>query len=96
MRPSRRWELASWTSRGSILAEGKRGCGIKNDSGCGGAGGSILIVGYSVSIAETAIVSAAGGLAQHAALILPVECTLLRPDRRHLRRLWGRGRVAAL
>lgn len=48
--------------RGRVLAEGRRGCGIKNDSGGGGAGGSILIVGDTVSIGETAVISAAGGL----------------------------------
>lgn len=48
--------------RGRILAEGRRGCGIKNDSGGGGAGGSILIVGDTVTIESTAVISAAGGL----------------------------------
>jgi hypothetical protein len=47
---------------GVVDAAGKRGCGIENDSGGGGAGGSVLIVGDNVRIGETASVSAAGGL----------------------------------
>ncbi len=47
---------------GRITANGRRGCGIGNDSGGGGAGGSILIVGDLVQVGSTAVVSAAGGL----------------------------------
>jgi hypothetical protein len=48
--------------RGTIDAGGKRGCGIENDSGGGGAGGTVLIVGGQVNIPSTASISAAGGL----------------------------------
>lgn len=48
--------------RGQVLAAGRRGCGIKNDSGGGGAGGSILLVGDGVTIGSQALISAEGGL----------------------------------
>ncbi len=48
--------------RGRIIADGRRGCGIKNDSAGGGGGGSVLLVGDSVFIESTAVVSAAGGI----------------------------------
>ncbi|MBU1245064.1 hypothetical protein KKD52_18345 [Myxococcota bacterium] len=48
--------------QGRVIADGRRGCGILNDSAGGGAGGSVLIVGDSVSIGETAVISAAGGI----------------------------------
>jgi hypothetical protein len=47
---------------GTVTANGRRGCGTGNDSGGGGAGGSILIVGDLVQVGPTAVVSAAGGL----------------------------------
>jgi len=47
---------------GLVDANGRRGCGIGNDSGGGGAGGSILIVGDQVTVGPTAEVGAAGGL----------------------------------
>jgi hypothetical protein len=47
---------------GDIDASGKRGCGIENDSGGGGAGGTVLIVGESVRIGATSNIAAAGGL----------------------------------
>jgi hypothetical protein len=47
---------------GTVTASGRRGCGIGNDSAGGGAGGSIMIVGDSVTIGASANVSAAGGL----------------------------------
>ncbi|HET8935954.1 MAG TPA: MopE-related protein [Polyangiales bacterium] len=47
---------------GTIDAGGKRGCGKGNDSGGGGAGGSVLIVGDHVAISQNARISAAGGL----------------------------------
>ncbi len=50
------------TIEGQVVADGKRGCGIKNDSGGGGAGGTVLLVGDQVSIDGSALVSAAGGL----------------------------------
>ncbi|MDX2090618.1 MAG: MopE-related protein [Kofleriaceae bacterium] len=50
------------TIAGTIDANGKRGCGIGNDSGGGGAGGTVLIAGDNVTIDATATVSAAGGL----------------------------------
>lgn len=50
------------TIDGAIDANGKRGCGIGNDSGGGGAGGTVLIAGDAVTIGATARVSAAGGL----------------------------------
>ncbi|MBA3460307.1 MAG: VWA domain-containing protein [Deltaproteobacteria bacterium] len=50
------------TINGTIEATGRRGCGIENDSGGGGAGGTIFIVGDNVSIGANALVTAAGGL----------------------------------
>ncbi|MBL9016279.1 MAG: VWA domain-containing protein [Myxococcales bacterium] len=50
------------TINGTIEATGKRGCGIENDSGGGGAGGTIFVVGDNVSIGATALITAAGGL----------------------------------
>lgn len=47
---------------GSIDANGKRGCGVGNDSAGGGAGGSVLIVGEEVQVGASASISAAGGL----------------------------------
>jgi hypothetical protein len=54
--------VGSLDIRGRVSAEGYRGCGRGNDSGGGGAGGSLLLVGETVSIAATAYISAAGGL----------------------------------
>ncbi|MFK7990027.1 MAG: MopE-related protein [Sandaracinaceae bacterium] len=48
--------------QGTVDAAGRRGCGTGNDSGGGGAGGSVLIVGDEVTVGATARVSAAGGL----------------------------------
>ncbi|MDB4962791.1 MAG: Tryptophan synthase alpha chain [Myxococcales bacterium] len=50
------------TFDGTIDASGKRGCGDGNDSAGGGAGGTVFIVGDSVTIGVTSLVSAAGGL----------------------------------
>jgi MYXO-CTERM domain-containing protein len=47
--------------QGSILANGNRGCANGNDSGGGGAGGSVLIIGDSVTIGPTARIAASGG-----------------------------------
>jgi hypothetical protein len=47
---------------GDIDASGKRGCGIENDSGGGGAGGTVLIVGENVTIGAGSHIAAAGGL----------------------------------
>jgi MYXO-CTERM domain-containing protein len=47
---------------GTVDAGGKRGCGQGNDSGGGGAGGTVLIVGSLVEVTGSANVSAAGGL----------------------------------
>lgn len=46
---------------GGVTADGHRGCSSGNDSAGGGAGGSILIIGDTVKIAETARISAHGG-----------------------------------
>ena len=48
--------------RGTVSANGYRGCGSGNDSGGGGAGGSLLLVGDSVKVTAAAKVSAAGAL----------------------------------
>lgn len=50
------------TIDGTLDANGKRGCGIGNDSGGGGAGGTVFVVGDRVTINSTALISAAGGL----------------------------------
>lgn len=47
---------------GDIDAGGKRGCGIGNDSGGGGAGGTVLIVGQNVTIGSGAVIAANGAL----------------------------------
>lgn len=49
------------TIDGSINANGRRGCAGGNDSAGGGAGGSVLIIGDTVSIGATAKVQASGG-----------------------------------
>jgi len=50
------------TINGTLDANGRRGCGIGNDSGGGGAGGTIFVVGEQVNIGATALITAAGGL----------------------------------
>jgi hypothetical protein len=50
------------TIDGTLDANGRRGCGIGNDSGGGGAGGTIFVVGEQVNIGATAVITAAGGL----------------------------------
>jgi hypothetical protein len=47
--------------RGTVTANGRRGCGIQNDSAGGGAGGTVLIVADDVRIGATARITAAGG-----------------------------------
>ncbi|MDD9966116.1 MAG: VWA domain-containing protein [Myxococcales bacterium] len=47
---------------GTLDAGGTRGCGHGNDSGGGGAGGTVLVVGQDVAIGGGARLSAAGGL----------------------------------
>ncbi|MFN9813549.1 MAG: MopE-related protein [Deltaproteobacteria bacterium] len=47
---------------GLDTAKGRRGCGTGNDSGGGGAGGSIFVVGDQVTIGTTGRVTAAGGI----------------------------------
>jgi hypothetical protein len=49
------------TINGTITANGRRGCGIGNDSAGGGAGGSVFIVGDRVDVGATGVVTAAGG-----------------------------------
>lgn len=46
---------------GRVSADGNRGCASGNDSAGGGAGGTVLIIGDTVRISETARVSAHGG-----------------------------------
>jgi hypothetical protein len=50
------------TLNGTLNANGKRGCGSGNDSGGGGAGGTIFVVGDHVDVGATANVTAQGGL----------------------------------
>ncbi|MBX7190419.1 MAG: VWA domain-containing protein [Sandaracinaceae bacterium] len=47
---------------GLVTANGRRGCGTGNDSGGGGAGGSIFIVGDQVTVGASGRVTAAGGI----------------------------------
>ncbi|HEX2568485.1 MAG TPA: MopE-related protein [Polyangia bacterium] len=66
------------TVNGRINADGNRGCANGNDSGGGGAGGAVLIVGDQVSIGATAVISASGGLggdSQNKDLVQYPECT---------------------
>ena len=46
---------------GRVDADGFRGCASGNDSAGGGAGGTILIVGDTVNVTDTARISARGG-----------------------------------
>ncbi len=46
---------------GRITTDGNRGCALGNDSAGGGAGGTILIIGDTVNVYETARISARGG-----------------------------------
>ncbi|HUQ03463.1 MAG TPA: MopE-related protein [Kofleriaceae bacterium] len=50
------------TIDGTLDANGRRGCGNGNDSAGGGAGGTIFVVGESVTIGAAAVITAAGGL----------------------------------
>ncbi|MBU1220839.1 hypothetical protein KKF34_08565 [Myxococcota bacterium] len=59
---------------GNILADGRRGCGYQNDSGGGGAGGSVLLVGDDVNIGTAAKISAAGGLGGNTQAFPAGEC----------------------
>ncbi|HJK95636.1 MAG TPA: MopE-related protein [Polyangiaceae bacterium LLY-WYZ-14_1] len=52
----------SVTFDGTLDAAGRRGCGTGNDSAGGGAGGSVLLVGNTVTIGADADLSVAGGL----------------------------------
>ena len=47
---------------GTVTANGRRGCGTGNDSGGGGAGGTVFIVGDNVAVGTAGVVSAAGGI----------------------------------
>jgi MYXO-CTERM domain-containing protein len=49
------------TINGRITTDGRRGCASGNDSAGGGAGGSILIIGDTVTVGQTARISARGG-----------------------------------
>ncbi len=46
---------------GTVSSNGKRGCGTGNDSGGGGAGGTVFVVADNVTVEGGARVSAAGG-----------------------------------
>jgi hypothetical protein len=50
------------TLNGTLNTNGKRGCGSGNDSGGGGAGGTVFVVGDHVTVGATAVVTAQGGL----------------------------------
>jgi hypothetical protein len=47
--------------RGRINADGNRGCASGNDSAGGGAGGTVLLIGDTVNVYETARITARGG-----------------------------------
>jgi Putative metal-binding motif len=49
------------TIDGRITSDGMRGCASGNDSAGGGAGGTILIIGDTVTVGPTARISARGG-----------------------------------
>ncbi len=49
------------TINGRVTSEGMRGCAVGNDSAGGGAGGTILIIGDTVTVGPTARISARGG-----------------------------------
>jgi MYXO-CTERM domain-containing protein len=46
---------------GRITTDGRRGCASGNDSAGGGAGGTVLIIGDTVNVGQTARISARGG-----------------------------------
>ena len=48
--------------QGRVSADGWRGCGKGNDSAGGGAGGTVVLVGDTITVGAQARVSAAGGL----------------------------------
>jgi Putative metal-binding motif len=52
---------SSVTINGRVTTDGKRGCASGNDSAGGGAGGTILIIGDTVNVGQTARISARGG-----------------------------------
>jgi hypothetical protein len=49
------------TIAGRINADGNRGCASTNDSAGGGAGGTVLLIGDTVNVLETARITARGG-----------------------------------
>ncbi|RYZ03211.1 MAG: hypothetical protein EOO73_28410 [Myxococcales bacterium] len=49
------------TIDGRITSDGMRGCAVGNDSAGGGAGGTILVIGDTVTVGPTARISARGG-----------------------------------
>jgi MYXO-CTERM domain-containing protein len=48
--------------QGLVIADGRRGCGTGNDSGGGGAGGTLFIVAEDVTVGPGAVITATGGL----------------------------------
>ncbi len=47
--------------QGQVTVQGNRGCAVQNDNAGGGAGGTIALIGDSVTVADGARVGAAGG-----------------------------------
>jgi len=58
---------------GTVTARGRRGCGAENDSGGGGAGGTVFIVGDQVSVGATAVIAASGGIGGDTNAASPAE-----------------------
>jgi MYXO-CTERM domain-containing protein len=54
-------QTGTLTINGRIDANGNRGCGSGNDSAGGGAGGALLLIGDTVTVGATAVVTAGGG-----------------------------------
>ena len=54
-------QTGAMTIEGRIVAHGQRGCSSGNDSAGGGAGGTVLLIGDTVNITQSARILARGG-----------------------------------
>src|SRR5512132_648893 len=54
-------QMGTMNIAGTVTAQGNRGCGSGNDSAGGGAGGTVLLIGDTVTVAPSAVINAAGG-----------------------------------
>ncbi len=54
-------QMGTMNIAGTVSAKGNRGCGSGNDSAGGGAGGTVLLIGDTITVTPSAVVTAAGG-----------------------------------